>query len=178
MSKNFLKFNNQKTEFVVFKPRPRSLSSQDCTIHIGDTTPSPVSHVLNLGVIQDSFLTMERQVNTISKACYHQIQNIGKIRRTIHWYMQDPCTGNHHLAPGLCQCVVILPPPLTARQASACSTCSLAPHHKDLQAASRYTNVDPPSLTPSGTLGSLQGAAVHIQSRARNCTILHLWICG
>ena len=37
----------------------------------------------NLGVYFDTSLTVERQVNAISKACYYQTSNIGHIRRYI-----------------------------------------------------------------------------------------------
>jgi hypothetical protein len=83
MSANQLKLNNDKTEFIIFRPRHRTFAPQDYTINIGNTTLLPVSHVRNLGVIQDSCLTMEKQVNNITRACYYQIRNIGKIRRSI-----------------------------------------------------------------------------------------------
>ena len=83
MSANFLKPNEEKTEFIIFRPRRQPLSPQDYSIQIGGNTLTPVSHVRNLGVIQDSCLTMERQVNNISRTCYHHIRNIGKIRRSI-----------------------------------------------------------------------------------------------
>jgi len=49
----------------------------------GNNTVSVASSVKNLGVYLDTSLTMERQVNAISKACYYQIRNIGHIRRYI-----------------------------------------------------------------------------------------------
>jgi hypothetical protein len=38
---------------------------------------------LRVGLYFDTSLTTERQVNAISKACYYQIRNIGRIRRYI-----------------------------------------------------------------------------------------------
>ena len=48
-------------------------------LQVGKNTVSVASSVKNL----DTSLTMERQVNAISKACYYQIRNIGQIRRYI-----------------------------------------------------------------------------------------------
>jgi len=46
---------------------------------VGNKTVSVALSVKNLGVYFDTSLTMERQVNAISKICYYQIRNIGHI---------------------------------------------------------------------------------------------------
>ena len=39
-----------------------------------------VSCVKNLGMFMDKTLSMEQQVRAVTKSCFHQIRNIGKIR--------------------------------------------------------------------------------------------------
>ena len=80
MSGNMLKLNHSKTKLIIFRPKHRPTPTADLSITIGNSTVSSARHVKNLGVIQDSCLTMEQQTNAITKACYFQI---GKIRRFI-----------------------------------------------------------------------------------------------
>ena len=83
MSANLLKLNHEKTEFIIFKPRYSTISPQDYPLLIGNTMLTSADHVRNLGVTQDCSLTMEKHVNNITRTCYHQIRNIGKIRHNI-----------------------------------------------------------------------------------------------
>ena len=39
-----------------------------------------VACVKNLGVFMDKTLSMEQQIRAVTKSCFHQIRNIGKIR--------------------------------------------------------------------------------------------------
>ena len=57
--------------------------NEELRLQVGKNTVSVALSVENLGVYFDTSLTMERQVNAISKACYYQIRNIGHIRRYI-----------------------------------------------------------------------------------------------
>jgi len=54
--------------------------NEELRLRVGDNTVSVASSVKNLGVYFDTSLTMERQVNAITKACYYHIRNIGHIR--------------------------------------------------------------------------------------------------
>ncbi len=81
MTQNLLKLNDEKFEYIMFYPKHRPPASADRTLSISGSVFTPASHVRNLGVIQDCCLTMERQVNAISRSCYHQLRMIGKIRR-------------------------------------------------------------------------------------------------
>ena len=82
MNSKILKLDDDKFEFIIIhtklSPHPHHLS-----ITIKNTIFTPATHVKNLGVIQDSCLTMEKQVNTILRSCYCNIRTIGKIRRYI-----------------------------------------------------------------------------------------------
>ena len=95
MSANFLKLNHEKTEFIIFRPKQQSLSPQDFPLSICGETLTPVSQVTNLGVVQDSCLTMEQHVNRLTRACYHQMRNIGRIRGCI---TSDICKTLVHAA--------------------------------------------------------------------------------
>ena len=55
----------------------------DISVTIGGHRVVPKPSVRNLGVILDSGLTMQGQVASIAKSCYHQIRNIGQIRSSI-----------------------------------------------------------------------------------------------
>ena len=83
MNHNLLKLNQEKTEFIIFKPRHQQSAFNDHSLSIGNCTLTPSTHVKNLGVFLDSSLTMEKQVSTITRACYHQIRTIGRIRKNI-----------------------------------------------------------------------------------------------
>ena len=81
MNSNLLKLNDDKFEFIIFHPKHRSLPRDELSISIQGMTFTSATHVKNLGVVQDSCLTMEKHVNAITKACYHNIRKIGRIRR-------------------------------------------------------------------------------------------------
>lgn len=83
MNHNLLKLNQDKTEFIIFKPKHQQIMPMDCCLHLESNILHPTSQVKNLGVLMDSNMTMDKQVSAISKACYKQIHLIGKIRRNI-----------------------------------------------------------------------------------------------
>ena len=80
MSSNMLKLNQGKTEVILFHPKHRANPFADLPISIDSCTIMPAKQVRNLGVIQDSHLTMEAQVNSICRSCYFHLRNIGAIR--------------------------------------------------------------------------------------------------
>ena len=83
MNRNMLKLNQEKSERIVFSSKHRILRVNDLSLTIGGRLLHAVQSVRNLGVIMDSGLTMEKQVNVISKSCFYHIRNIGKIRQYI-----------------------------------------------------------------------------------------------
>ena len=56
---------------------------QDYVINIGQSKLTPAKYVKNIGVIQDDWLSMERQVNAITRSCCHQLRDIGRLRKNI-----------------------------------------------------------------------------------------------
>jgi len=83
MSANMLKLKEEKTELISFNPKHQVGIKEELWLQVGKNTVSIASSVKNLGVYFDTFLTIERQVNAISKACYYQIRNIVHISRYI-----------------------------------------------------------------------------------------------
>jgi len=81
MRTNMLKLNNDKTEVILFTSKHNAIHIENVTVCFGDINRTPVNTVRNVGVIFDSALNMEQQLNNICRAGYHQIRNIGHIRR-------------------------------------------------------------------------------------------------
>jgi len=93
MSANMLKLNEEKTELIIFNSKYQVGINEKLELQVDKNTVSVASSVKNLGVYFDTSLTMEKQVNAISKACYYQIRNIGYIRRYI---ILDACKTLAH----------------------------------------------------------------------------------
>lgn len=80
MKTNLLKLNQEKTELIIFAPKHRASELKNCKLCLDGTIVSDVSCVKNLGVHLDKSLTMEQHVAAVSKSCFNQIRNIGRIR--------------------------------------------------------------------------------------------------
>ena len=74
--------NQEKNELIVFSSK-HLRRVNDVSLTIGGRLLHAVQSVRNIGVIMDSGLTMEKQVNAISKSCFYHIRNIGKVRQYI-----------------------------------------------------------------------------------------------
>ena len=83
-----LKLNQDKTELILFSPKNRVKEFSNCHLLFDGSIVSNASVVKNLGVYFDRTLSMEKQVNGITKSCFFQIRNIGRIRQYI---TEDPC---------------------------------------------------------------------------------------
>ena len=81
MNRKMLKLNQEKSELIVFSSKHRIRRVNDLSLTIGGRLLHAVQSVRNLGVIVDSGLTMEKQVNVISKSCFYHIRNIAKIKQ-------------------------------------------------------------------------------------------------
>lgn len=80
MCSNMLKLNEDKTEVMLFAPKHRVKDLQDCHLTFGGNVVTSSECVKNLGVYFDKTLSMNQQVSSVSKSCFHQIRNIGRIR--------------------------------------------------------------------------------------------------
>jgi hypothetical protein len=81
MNENKLKLNEDKTEFLVLSSSRQKHKIQDRTITIGNSSIHPSATAKNLGVMMDSHLTMESQINSVCRCSSIHLRNIGKIRK-------------------------------------------------------------------------------------------------
>ena len=88
MNSNSLKLNQDKFEYILFHPKHRKPHPGDFSLTLSGITYLPAGKVKNLGVVQDSCLTMEQQISSITRSCYHQIRTISRIRSYIN---KDTC---------------------------------------------------------------------------------------
>jgi hypothetical protein len=88
MSANFLKLNQDKTELMVFAPKHRVKDVAKLSISFGGCVIHDTPYVKNLGAYFDRTLCMEKQCNAITRSCYLNIRNIGRIRSCIS---EDAC---------------------------------------------------------------------------------------
>ena len=80
--------NLDKTELILFTPKTRVKKFSNCHLSFDGTIVSNASVVKNLDVYFDRTLSMEKQVNAVTKSCYYQIRNIDRIRQYI---TEDAC---------------------------------------------------------------------------------------
>ena len=75
-----MKLNSDKAEVMLFTSKHNAINMKNVTVCFGDINITSVNTVRNLGVIFDSALNMEQQLNNICRSGYHQLHNIGHIR--------------------------------------------------------------------------------------------------
>ncbi|CAC5370398.1 unnamed protein product [Mytilus coruscus] len=83
MSANMLKLNEDKTELIIFAPKHQLKHLSDFRLTFDRTVLSDVSCVKNLGMYFDKTISMEHQASAVTKTCFYQIRNIGRIRSLI-----------------------------------------------------------------------------------------------
>ena len=94
MSKNHLKLNEDKTEFLVVGSKVAvNKISDPLNIEIGDATIEASDKARNIGVVMDCHLSMTSQVNSITKSCYVHLRNIARIRPNL---TEDACATLVH----------------------------------------------------------------------------------
>ena len=81
MSQNFLKLNENKTEFIVFGTTVPLYKLKSSTLAVGDSSVNLSSKVRNLGVIFDNKMRLISHVNTVCQKAHNQPRNIGKIQK-------------------------------------------------------------------------------------------------
>ena len=80
LRENKLCKNDDKTELAVFASPHCSKSLDHLTINVGDSCVESVGCVRNLGVLFDTNMSMEAQVNAVCRSAYAQLRNIGLLR--------------------------------------------------------------------------------------------------
>lgn len=83
MACNFLKLNDEKTEFLLIGLPKQLAKIQKPTITIGNCTIVPVESARNIGCIFDCNMNLEKHVNAVCRASYMQVRKIGKIRKCL-----------------------------------------------------------------------------------------------
>ena len=81
MANNFLKLNDDKTEFIMFGSQHDLAGVSERILSVGDERVLLSTTVRNIGAMLDSTLTMIPHINNITKTCYFQIRNLSKIRK-------------------------------------------------------------------------------------------------
>jgi hypothetical protein len=76
MHGNMLKLNTDKTEVIVFASGRNANLIKNISVAVGDSQINPSTCVRNLGVMFDSKMGMEPQVNSVSRSCYAQLRQI------------------------------------------------------------------------------------------------------
>jgi len=72
-----------KTELIVFAPKHRVKKFSECCLSFHGIIVINASFVKNLGIFFDRTLCMQKHASAITKSCYFQIRNIGRIRSCI-----------------------------------------------------------------------------------------------
>ncbi len=81
MKCNYLKLNDNKTEFILIGSKHNLNKISIPFMNIGDSTVAPVSQVRNLGIIMDNTMTLVSHISSVVKAASFQLRNLGKIRK-------------------------------------------------------------------------------------------------
>ena len=110
MAENFLKLNEDKSEFLIFGS-PHLLSKFKPTpLTIGDEEIDPVDSVRNIGAFMDNMLNMDNQISNICGGAWFHLRNIGKIRpfltnssteKLIHAFVSSKLDMNNGLLYGI-----------------------------------------------------------------------------
>ena len=90
MSENFLKLNDEKTEFILIGSRQQLSKLNVPHITIGDSDITPAAKARNLGAIFDSTMCLNAHVSNIVRCASFHIRNIGRIRK----YLDPKATEN------------------------------------------------------------------------------------
>jgi hypothetical protein len=84
MEQNFLKLNDDKTEFLVLGNPYQSAKVNVPHIRVGNTHVSTSSGARNLGVMFDPALSMDDHITNVCKSAYISIRNIGRVRKYVN----------------------------------------------------------------------------------------------
>ena len=76
---NMLQLNQDKIELIIFAPKHKVKSLTKLQINFDGAIFSESSCVRNLRVFFDQTLSMEQHASAITKSCFHQIRNIGRL---------------------------------------------------------------------------------------------------
>ena len=78
-----LKLNDSKTEVMIISSKYHIEHLSNITLKIGEEIIIPKSAARNLGATIDSTLTMDHQVNAMTRSMYHHIRRISKVKHCL-----------------------------------------------------------------------------------------------
>jgi hypothetical protein len=81
MAANYLKVNDEKTEFLPVVPRSARSLLDGLTINVGGITVAAVDSVRNLGAHLDCHMDMAANISMTIKSCYFHLRHVGQIRK-------------------------------------------------------------------------------------------------
>ena len=80
MSQNFLKLNENKTEFIVFGTTVHLSKLKSLTLAVGDSSVNLSNKIRNLAAIFDNKMKLISHVNTVYQKAHNQLRNIDKFK--------------------------------------------------------------------------------------------------
>jgi hypothetical protein len=81
MAQNFLKQNDDKTEFIIIGTKAQLKKVKISTIKIGNTNISSSTSVRNIGALFDNIFSLVPHINQTCRAARFHLRNLGKIRK-------------------------------------------------------------------------------------------------
>ena len=84
MTSNSLKFNDSKTEFIMFGPKKDTEQLCSTSLTLGDTDVPISTCVKSIGAHLDSELKMDTQISAVCRAAWFYLHQISKIRRYLN----------------------------------------------------------------------------------------------
>ncbi len=81
LSLNFLNFNEEKTEMIVFKPSDSMTAAEP---NLGGLSSCVKHYVKNLGVVFDEHLKFDRQINSVVKSSFF---SCGSCLKLSHFFL-------------------------------------------------------------------------------------------
>ncbi len=77
LSLNFLNFNEEKTEIIVFKPSDSMTAAEP---NLGGLSSCVKHYVKNLGVVFDEHFKFDRQINSVVKSSFFQLRLLSEAK--------------------------------------------------------------------------------------------------
>ena len=78
---NFLKLNDEKTEFLAIGTKVQLAKADVTSINIGEERIQVSSKARNIGAVFDSDFGLQPHVSAVCRSAYYHLRNIGKIRK-------------------------------------------------------------------------------------------------
>ena len=89
LTANYLKVNDQKTEFLLIMPVSVKKLINELSISVGGTLIQDVDQVKNDGVYLDNHMNMSANTSEIVQCCYFHIHHIGQINKFLPRQMRE-----------------------------------------------------------------------------------------